>query len=265
MSTHLNTTVTNVLLLTLAILGIGSADAQIARVSESNSIAWFQVGVDGQINRNWGFHVDGNARRVDFVRSNMQGMIRLGVNYKATSRLLLRGGLVFAHNSPYGEYPVNVYGKSFDEKRTYEMVSINDNIQQLELQHRFMLEQRWLDKFSKPDLEQPDGYTYLNRFRYMLRLQLPLKSNSKQEAYPYVAAYDELMIGFGNQVNANIFDQNRAGLLFGYRWSSAMRLEAGYLNQLFQLPRRVNNNNVIQHNNGLQVNLLLNLSTSKPK
>lgn len=260
-----NSIITAISFLTLAMLGRRSAQAQIARISEFNTIAWFQVGVDASIKGNWGFHIDGNARRVDFVRSNMQGMIRLGVNYKVSAKLSFRGGLVLAHNSPYGEYPVNAFGKSFEERRMFEMVNINDNIQQLELQHRFMLEQRWLDKFSKPDLEQPDGYTYLNRFRYMLRLQLPLKSNAKQETYPYLAAYDELMIGFGNQVNANIFDQNRAGFLVGYRWSSAIRLEAGYLNQLFQLPRRVNNNNVIQHNNGLQVNLLLNLTTSKRK
>lgn len=145
------------------------------------------------------------------------------------------------------------------------MVSINDNIQQLELQQRFMLEQRWLDKFSKPDLEQPDRYTYLNRFRYMLRLQLPLKRKKMQETYPYLAVYDELMIGFGNQVNTKIFDQNRAGFLMGYKCSSTLRLEAGYLNQLFQLQRRVNNNNVIQHNNGLHVNLLFNLTSSKSR
>lgn len=253
------------ILMTLTILGMQSLYAQIARVTEFNSIAWFQVGVDGAIKDRWGFHIDVNSRRVDFLRSNMQGMIRFGINYKVSQKLAFRGGLVFAHNSPYGNYPVNAFGKPFDERRIFEMVAINDNIQKLELQHRFMLEQRWLDRYTKPDLEKPDAFTYLNRFRYLLRLQLPLLRNLKKKGFPYLAAYDELMVGFGNQVNANIFDQNRLGFLLGYKWSSAVRLEAGYLNQLFQLPRRVNNNNVIQHNNGLQVNLLLNLTNPKRK
>jgi len=77
--------------------------------------------------------------------------------------------------------------------------------------------------------------------------------------------YDEVMICFGNEVNANIFDQNRFAILAGFRFNSVARIEAGYLNQILQLPRRVDNNNVIQYNNGLQVNLLLTISTKNSK
>jgi hypothetical protein len=71
------------------------------------------------------------------------------------------------------------------------------------------------------------------------------------------------MIAFGSEVNANIFDQNRLAILLGYRFNKSVRFEAGYLNQIAQLPRRVENKNVFQHNNGLQANLLLNIPTSK--
>jgi hypothetical protein len=57
------------------------------------------------------------------------------------------------------------------------------------------------------------------------------------------------MIGFGKNVAENIFDQNRIGILFGYRFSPKVRLEAGYLNQIVQLGREINNQNVFQYNN----------------
>jgi hypothetical protein len=97
----------------------------------------------------------------------------------------------------------------------------------------------------------------------MIRLQLPLKGDKIENKTPYVAAYNELFIGFGKNVNENIFDQNRIGLLFGYRFNNTLRIEAGYLNQTLQLGREVNNQNVYQNNNGFIVNTNFNFDLSK--
>ncbi|MBZ5856304.1 DUF2490 domain-containing protein [Flavihumibacter profundi] len=255
-----------VLFLALSVFLIGNkAYSQIPRVTESNTIAWFQLNTELQFNKKWGLHIDLNSRRVDFVQDNMQTLFRTGLNFRPSEKILLRAGIANAHNTPYGTYPINKYGKPFDEIRLFQMVGLADKIGPVELNHRFMLEQRWLEKYSKPELDKPDGYTYLNRLRYLLRLQMPFKKNAKQQKYPYLTMYDEVMICFGNEVNANIFDQNRFAILAGFRFNSVARIEAGYLNQILQLPRRVDNNNVIQYNNGLQVNLLLTISTKNSK
>jgi hypothetical protein len=68
--------------------------------------------------------------------------------------------------------------------------------------------------------------------------------------------YEEIFIGFGKNVNENIFDQNRIGILFGYRFNPIVRIEAGYLNQILQLGREVNNRNVFQQNNGIILNAI---------
>jgi hypothetical protein len=51
--------------------------------------------------------------------------------------------------------------------------------------------------------------------------------------------------------------------LLGYRFDSRIRIEAGYLNHIFQLAREIDGRNVFQHNNGLMFNLLLSFDWSK--
>jgi hypothetical protein len=246
------------------LLVVNTVHAQVPRIAETNTIAWFQLNTELQFNKKWGLHVDLNTRRVDFLTDNMQNLYRAGVNYRVNDRILLRAGFAYVANSPYGTYKANAFGKPFNEKRLFQMISITDKMGTIDISHRLILEQRWIERYSKAELDEPDQTTYVNRIRYLLRLQKPFKKTNEQKKYPYLAMYDELFIGFGNEVAANIFDQNRWAILAGYRFSPTVRIEAGYLNQIFQLGRRVNNNNVIQHNNGLQVNLLLNISTNKP-
>jgi hypothetical protein len=103
-----------------------------------------------------------------------------------------------------------------------------------------MLEQRWIGRYSKASLDKEDSYLYLNRLRYLLRLQLPVYKQL------YVAAYDEIFVGFGGNIGENIFDQNRFGALVGYTFSKNFRAEGGYLNQIVQLGREVGGKNVFR-------------------
>jgi hypothetical protein len=97
----------------------------------------------------------------------------------------------------------------------------------------------------------------------MFRIQIPLKGNAINDKTPYLAAYDELFIGFGRNVNENVFDQNRLGFVLGYKINKNIKLEAGYINQILQLGREVNSKNVFQYNNGVILNTILNFDSSK--
>ena len=74
----------------------------------------------------------------------------------------------------------------------------------------------------------------------------------------YAAIYDEIFIQFGENVQENIFDQNRLSGLIGYRANKYFKLEAGYLYQAVLLGREIKGNNVLQKNNGLIINAYLN-------
>ena len=71
--------------------------------------------------------------------------------------------------------------------------------------------------------------------------------------------YDEIFVGFGENVQANIFDQNRIGVLLGYRFNKNVRIEGGVLNQILQFGRQINGKNVIQNNNGIILNASFNI------
>jgi hypothetical protein len=150
-------------------------------------------------------------------------------------------------------------GKDFTEHRLFQMATITDKVSIIDISHRFMLEQCWVGKYSNSNLTSEDEFPFLNRIRYMFRVQTPLKGKEIKDKTPYFAVYDEVFLGFGKNVNENIFDQNRIGILLGYRHNSLLRIEAGYLNQILQFGREVNNRNVFQYNNGIIVNVLYNL------
>lgn len=80
---------------------------------------------------------------------------------------------------------------------------------------------------------------------------------------PYLAVYDEVFLGFGKNVNENIFDQNRFGILLGYKFSPTLIIEGGFLSQIVQLGREVENRNVFQYNNGIIINSVFNFDLSK--
>lgn len=97
----------------------------------------------------------------------------------------------------------------------------------------------------------------------MVRFQIPLLGKEVKDKTPYVALYDEIFVGFGKNVNANIFDQNRLGVLLGYRFNKNVRLEGGYINQTIQFGRQIDGKNIFQNNNGIIINTNLNIDLTK--
>jgi len=237
--------------------------AQSTRITDNNSIAWFAYTSTFKLNPKISLHTEFQLRRDEWIKDKQQNLLRLGVNYQLDPKMQLRLGYALAETYPYGDIPINGFGKDFTEHRMYEMVTLFDKIKSVELSHRFMLEQRWVGRYSAANLSSEDEFLFMNRIRYMFRAQVPLKGKSIGDQTPYAAVYDEILIGFGNNVNENIFDQNRFGLLLGYKFNSTFRFEAGYFNQILQLGREVNGRNVFQHNNGIIVNTIFNFELQK--
>lgn len=131
------------------------------------------------------------------------------------------------------------------------------------MSHRFMLEQRWIGRYTNSALAKPDDFIFLNRLRYMYRMQIAIGKKTITDKTAYAAMYDEIFVGFGKNVNENVFDQNRLAILLGYRFNKKWRIEAGFFNQVLQLGREVNNSNVFQYNNGIILNTFFNIDLTK--
>jgi Protein of unknown function (DUF2490). len=235
--------------------------SQNTRINDHNQIGWFATFLNYKIGGKWSLHGEYQWRRDDYVTHWQQSLLRTGIGYQANPKAQFRLGYAWIETYPYGEYPLNGFGKQFTEHRLYEMAILTDKIGRFDLSHRFMLEQRWVGRYTDASLEKEDEFPLLNRLRYMSRIQMPLKGAKLDDREPYVAVYDEIMLGFGKNVNENVYDQNRFGLLLGYRFGPRVRIEGGFFSQILQLGREIrlssdpnNPRNVFQHNNGFIVN-----------
>lgn len=230
------------------------AHSQNNRLTDRNTIGWFGQFVTVPFSNKWSGHLEYQWRRDNLVRNWQQSLLRTGINYQANNRLQLRAGYAFIETFNYGDYPLQAAGKPFPEHRIYQMATLADVVGRVELGHRLMTEQRWVGRYTNPELSKADDYLFLNRVRYQLRAQVPINKVKMQDRTLYGAVYDEVFVGFGKNVNENVFDQNRLGVLLGYRFNKAVRAEAGYLQQIVQLGREIEGRNVFQYNNGLIVN-----------
>lgn len=234
------------------------AFSQNDRDSENNQIGWYAFFMNYKLDDKWSVHGEFQWRRIDIVSAPQQNLYRTGINYKLHPQVVARVGYAFADTFNYGTEPLAGNGIRFPEHRIYQMITITNPIGKLGLSHRFMLEQRWVGRSLDPNATSHDEFVYLNRMRYMFRMDIPLKGNTLDNHEPYLAFYDEIFIGFGKNVNQNVFDQNRIGLLAGYRFSETARIEGGYLNQTVQFGRLVNGRNYFQFNQGLIIMTYLN-------
>lgn len=233
------------------------------RLNTNKNIGWYNYFGTFKVSKKVGIHTEYQWRRNNYITDWQQSLLRVGVNYNLNTRVLFRVGYAWIETYPYGDIPLNGLGRDFTEHRIFEMVQLSHKEGMVDFSHRFMLEQRFVGRYTSANKTTEDEFPLLNRMRYMVRLQIPLKGKEIKDKTPYVALYDEVFIGFGKNVNANVFDQNRIGVLLGYRYNKNFRIEAGYLNQTLQYGRQISGQNVFQNNNGFIINTNFNFDLTK--
>lgn len=228
---------------------MGSAFAQSAgRIADHNANAWFMYFGDHAVNGRWGVHLEGQLRRHDVVSKPQQILLRPGLNFDVNRHLMVTLGYAFVDTHRYGAFPVAF---RFPEHRVFQQALLRHATGRVGFAHRYRLEQRRLGETAP----QPGGGTTVanwrheNRFRYMVRATLPFRGGRIQPGSWYFAGYNELLVNFGRNVAANVFDQNRGYAALGYDMGTPGRLELGYLHQLIQQR----NGRVFEHNHTLQV------------
>lgn len=230
------------------------------RIVNYNQIGWYNYFGTFKLSPKLSVHTEYQFRRNNFITDWQQSLLRVGINYELNPAIQLRVGYGNIETFNYGDIPINKFGKNFNEHRIFSAVTVRQKINSCEISHRYLLEQRWVGQYSDSSLKVEDKYTYLNRMRYMLRIQIPLtKTDSLIKSQLYFAAYNELFVGFGKNVVQAIYDQNRLAALIGFKFNKYFKLEAGYLYQLLQLNRLVSNRPVFQDNQGFIANLVFNL------
>lgn len=237
-----------------ALLAVCGAVCAQNRISDHNTIGWYTLIVSPKINEKLSGHIELQWRRNHVITSWQQSLVRAGLTYKLNSQVALQAGYGWSETFPYSEHFVAGVRKTFPEHRIYEQVVLTNFINKVKLSNRLRIEQRWNGVFTSLDDKTPH-FLYLNRVRFMPRIDVPLDKKNKL----YAALYDEIFVQFGKNVGQNVLDQNRIGIVAGYTFSKKLRLEGGFINQTLQYGRQIDGKNVFQYNNGLIINAYVNL------
>lgn len=221
--------------------------SQEQRLADKNSLGWLSYTGTFQIKSKIFIHTEYQWRRVDGFKKRQQSQLRTGINYAVRKDISLNAGYAFAQTYTYGDYPAAF---AFPEHRIYEQVLIKSPVGSIDLSHRFTLEQRFVGRVTMPNGIKNTEYFFLNRMRYRVRGEFPLHKKEATKKPWSIIAQDEIFIGWGKNMGANIFDQNRLAVLLGYKLNKNLKFEAGFLNQIVQQGKRINDKAVFQYNNG---------------
>ncbi len=249
----------------------GNACSQVARYSDINNIGWLVMNFDVRLNDKLDIVSDHQIRRDEWGLKSQQYLHRAGLNYRVNKKVSLLAGYAFIQTFPYGDmnYPVSSSRVNFPENRIFQQLTVKDQVGAMELTHRYRLEQRWVASQIREYSHDINEWKMSNRFRYMLRFQMPFRGVVTETKSWYFAGYNELFLSFGRHVGFNVFDQNRSALLIGYKAGKVFRLEAGPFAQILQLgalrnvPGLAPDKTIVQYNLGYTVNVYFNFDAGK--
>ncbi|MBM3416390.1 MAG: DUF2490 domain-containing protein [Bacteroidetes bacterium] len=232
--------------------------AQNDRVNDYNYLNWVQTFNTVLLNKKWSLHLEYQWRRDEGLKNWQQSLLRIGANYKINDNVTAHLGYGWIETFSYGDFPIANNG-TFPEHRIYEQISFRQPVNKFLFTHRFRIEQRWLGRVKAGTVgnREIEDWFFLHRFRYQFRMQRSMWAKNDKQLY--AAAADEIFIGAGKNLGVNIFDQNRIFLLLGYKLNKNLSIEGGYMNQTLQQGRRINNQSIMQRNNGWVFSTIINL------
>ena len=213
------------------------------KLQDPNFHGWYMYFGDHPFKGKWGLHLEGQWRRHEVITKPQQLLLRPGINYELNPNVMFTLGYGYVTTHRYGDFPARF---AFPEHRIYQQVLLKHSVGKVGFQHRYRMEQRWIGVMQQAAGGGAErvSWRHQNRFRYFMKGVVPLGKS------PYFAAlYDEIFLGFGPNIGASVFDQNRAYAALGRKLTPNNRVEFGYLNQL--VAQR--NGRVLEINHTLQV------------
>ena len=193
----------------------------IATAQSSDFGNWLIYIGSKKVNSKWNIHNEVQYRNYDAVGDLEQLLLRTGVGYNLSENnhnVLLGYGYILSQN-----YVADAQEKTdVNEHRIFQQFTSKQKIGSMSLSHRYRFEQRFVEADFKM------------RLRYFLALKIPLIKSEAVPAKLYVSAYNEVFLN----TESSVFDRNRVYAGLGYQLHKNVRIEAGYMNQLFENSSR---------------------------
>ncbi|WP_395047028.1 DUF2490 domain-containing protein [Flavobacterium sp.] len=182
---------------------------------------WFMYFGNQKINPKWNWHNEVQYRNYNFIGDTNQLLLRTGIGYNLTednNNLLL--GYGFINTRKY--IPNSEQKTDSNEHRIYQQIITKQKIGRLSVHHRYRIEER----FIKANFQM--------RFRYLLGINIPIKTKTLEKNTIYLSAYNEIFIN----AESPIFDRNRLYGALGYYIHKNIKIEAGFMAQTLENSNR---------------------------
>ena len=198
----------------------------LVKAQDSDFGNWLIYVGSKKLNSKWNLHNEVQYRNYNAIGDLEQLLLRTGIGYNLTennNNLLLGYGYIASENYSEGsDEKVSV-----NEHRIFQQFTAKQKVGKIGLTHRYRFEQRFVESDFKA------------RLRYFLALKIPFSKNvgedgEKEPSKLYMSVYNEIFLN----TKSAVFDRNRVYGGLGYQLNKNIRLEAGYMNQIFESSSR---------------------------
>ncbi len=222
-----------------------------ALAQQTRQSGWYMGMNTFRLNDKFIFFFDAQLRSTDRWVQSETFIFRPAIGYFLNKRTILSLGVASVTNWRTLTYsdmgaPVSIRD-AVDDNRIWQQLIINQNIKNSTVQHRLRLEERALGTLTREGSELVLVDRKLNaRFRYFTRAIIPFNKQTTFSKGWFAALQNEFFFNVigSAQANRKLFDQSRTYGGIGYRLSSKIDLEWGYMAQYIvqrQSPNTLNN------------------------
>ncbi|MET3128476.1 hypothetical protein ABID42_003595 [Arcicella rosea] len=263
-----NVILSAILLLTLSNSSFSQSPRQYYHIANG----WTDINISGKIAGKFTWQLENQHRRED-MQGDYNSGTTTGNPYNNLNQHVFRPWLHYQFNPnirfslmPLGWIGSNRFKEGspsafFSEIRVSPQVMLTQNFGRVRIDNRLRYEFRWFgqnqDVNDKSFLYGGDfsTTTFKERFRYQLKVTVPINHAKMDDNTLYAQTYNELFVNTGEQVaNTNLLDQNRVLIGLGYKFNKYLAVEAGYMQQtIFKFNNATKSN--VDINNIIQLNL----------
>ncbi|QCR22569.1 DUF2490 domain-containing protein [Pontibacter sp. SGAir0037] len=212
------------LIICVVVMFVFSSLVQAQKNVVRQDLFWVRYQNQLSLNPKWLLQSEIDNRMFVFPVKEHHLVMRSQIRYTISPLLTAGGGITYALQHP--QDPQAEIDLVIPELRGQQDITLKQTFGKLIMNHRYMVEQRFIRKVE--DNKLADGYNFNYRLRYRLQGEIPVLKSESHELR--LVVHDEVMLNAGKSVTQNVFDQNRiyAGLQYGI--TPALAVELGYMN-----------------------------------
>ncbi|MEX0272753.1 MAG: DUF2490 domain-containing protein [Flavobacteriaceae bacterium] len=174
---------------------------------------WYMYFGTNKVSEKFSIHTEAQFRYWETASNFNQLLLRTGINYHINPNAIATIG--YGHITTDGTFTEPENEVNSKEHRIFEQFILKNKVWELGFEHRYRLEQRFLDFGDTTDTQ--------HRARYRLQVTLPLTQTF------FLNFYDELFINLQD----NLFGQNRLYGALGMHITENSSLQLGFMRNQF--------------------------------